>query len=239
MRKLSAHTLLLLAAIMIASIAAMPATLARPEAPTARATGNTGEITISWDRIQGAEYYTVGWINWTQGQELSDKGEDWTSLFHYTTVLGSVTSYTVNGLVGGDNHHAIIRATDEADGRFGGGYSDWSDWSPAVQPEPPALPAPAQPEDGVNLTPPTASGDCSAGQRLDPGRACIWSPENMTIFVINGGAYHNWLVFHNPYLIRLHRIPAHEDFSVAQSAIDGQIIEIETQGSVWVIKRVS
>ena len=68
MRKISAHTLLLLAVIMIASIAAMPATLAKPPAPTARATGNPGEITISWGRIQGAEYYTVGWINWTRGR---------------------------------------------------------------------------------------------------------------------------------------------------------------------------
>ena len=172
MRRLSIHTLLLLAAIMVASIAAMPATLAKPAAPTASATGNPGEMTISWDRVQGAQYYTVGWINWTQGQRLYDADQDWQSLFHYTTVVGSRTSYTVSGLSGGDNHHSIIRATDEAGGRFGGGYSEWSDWSSAVQPA--SLPPPPAPGDAntVTLSRPSTAPDCRVGQRLSAGQSC-------------------------------------------------------------------
>ena len=135
--------LVLVAGLSIAGIAATPAVLTQPAAPTAQVTSDGGEMVISWDSIPGAQFYTVGWVNWTEGEPVSDAGGDWHSLFHYTTVRGSETSYTVKGLNGGDDHHAIIRATD-VDNRFGGGYSGWSGWSAAVQPEPRiiALPVP-------------------------------------------------------------------------------------------------
>ena len=122
---------ILVAALLIAAIAATPATLAQPDGPSVQATSNGGEIVISWDRVSGAQYYTVGWVNWTKGKPVSDAGGDWLSLFHYTTVLGSETSYTVKGLEEGQDHYAIIRATDAggAADRFGGGYSQWSAWS--------------------------------------------------------------------------------------------------------------
>ena len=124
----------LVATLLVAGIAATPAQLASPAAPTVQATGNAGEIVISWNQVPGAQYYTVGWINWTKGQPVSAAGGDWLSLFHYTTVVGSTTSYTVSGLDAGDNYYAIIRATDTGD-RFGGGYSQWSAWSTtAAQP---------------------------------------------------------------------------------------------------------
>lgn len=139
MRKLFRFTppLLLIAIIIMASIAAAPATLAKPEAPTVSATANGGEVVIAWTAVPGAQYYTVGWVNWTEAEPLSDAGEDWLSLFHYTTVPGDRTSYTVKGLNGGEDYYAIIRATDVAGtrGRFGGGYSPFSAWSPsAAQP---------------------------------------------------------------------------------------------------------
>ena len=92
---------------------------------------------ISWNPVPGAQYYTVGWINWTEGKPLLDAGQDWFSLFHYATVLGTETSYTVKGLEGGEDYHANVRATDVAGavGRLGGGWSPLSAWSiPAVQP---------------------------------------------------------------------------------------------------------
>ncbi len=193
MRRLSAHTLLLFVVIIIASIAAMPATLAKPSAPTALATGDPGVIRISWDRIEGAQYYTVGWINWTRGQPVSDAGGDWHSLFHYSTVPGNQTGYTVSGLTGDENHHAIIRATDEADGRFGGGYSEWSGWSSAVQPAP--APQPSSDEATIPGRP-TASAECYVRQTLTPGQACWFRLPNDVVnnvfAVTDGGPYHGW-----------------------------------------------
>ena len=121
----------LLATFALAGIAATPAVLTQPVAPNIQATANGGELEITWDRVPGAQFYTVGWINWTEGKPVLDAGGDWLSLFHYTTVAGHRTSYTVKGQIGGDNHYAIIRATDVSgtSGRFGGGYSTWSSWS--------------------------------------------------------------------------------------------------------------
>ena len=101
----TALTLLLLILVTsIGAVAATPAVLPQPGGPTVQATSNGGEIIISWDRVSGAQYYTVGWVNWTDGKPVSDAGGDWLSLFHYTTVLASETSYTVKGLDGGDDH---------------------------------------------------------------------------------------------------------------------------------------
>ena len=127
---------LLFAIIVIASIAATPAVLVRPDAPQVHTTGSAGEIVIAWSPVPGAQWYTVGWVNWTDAKAVSDSGEDWLHLFTYTTVPGNVSSHVVKGLDGGEDHYAIIRATDVAgvDGRFGGGYSPWSEWSSPAQP---------------------------------------------------------------------------------------------------------
>ena len=119
--------------LMVIQIAATPAVLPKPEAPTVRANQNVGEIVISWNQISGAQYYTVGWVNGTQAKPVSDAGGDWLSHFHYTTVRSDVTSYTVNGLTGGNDYYGIIRVTDN-DARFGGSYSEWSEWSSPAQP---------------------------------------------------------------------------------------------------------
>ena len=128
--------ILLCATIIVASVAATPATLARPDAPRVHATANAGEVVIVWDPVPGAQYHTVGWVNWADAKPLSDSGEDWLHLFTYTTVRGNVTSHIVKGLDGGEDHYAIIRATDVAgnEGRFGGGWSPWSEWSPPAKP---------------------------------------------------------------------------------------------------------
>ncbi len=118
----------LAATLVIAGIAATPAALTQPQPPSVLATASGGEIVISWDRVPGAQYYTVGWINWTKGQPVEAAGGDWLSLFHYTTVVGNRTSYTVRGLDSGDSYYAIVRATDTVN-RFGGAYSEWSVWS--------------------------------------------------------------------------------------------------------------
>ncbi len=164
----------LVATVLVAGVAATPAALPKPGAPTVTGTGNGGEIRISWNRTPGARYYTVGWVNWTDARPVADAGGDWLSMFHYTTVLGSETSYTVNGLDGGDDHYAIMRATDVAGGgaRFGGGYSSWSAWSSSA----------AQPDGqhGAGFCPITGL-PLPDGGYLEVGESINWSDATFTL----------------------------------------------------------
>ncbi len=237
MRRLVKLTpLLLFAIIIIASIAATPAQLAKPDAPTAEATANGGEMTISWDPVPGAQYYTVGWVNWTDAKPISDAGEDWLSQFYYTTVLGSETSYAVKGLDGGDDHYAIIRATDVegvAEGRFGGGWSPFSDWSSPIQPVDHTKPTS---EDATIPGRPTASAECYVGQRLTPGQNCwfqLTPDDDVSIFAVtSSGPYDGWAQLWRDDWFRFFQKPISQSITV-----DGvrHRFKMEKQGSDWVI----
>ena len=165
--------LVLLATFALAGIAATPAVLAKPVAPNIQSTANGGELEITWNRVPGAQFYTVGWINWTEGKPVLDAGGDWLSHFNYTTVAGHRTSYTVKGQIGGDNHFAIIRATDvSGDGRFNGPYSKWSSWSSS----------PAQPagEHGAGFCPITGL-PLPPGGYLSVGDTRRWRDSTFTL----------------------------------------------------------
>ena len=114
--------------LAIISIAAAPAVLATPNAPTAAATSNAGEIVASWQSVAGAQFYTVGWINRNDYQQIGSSG-DWLSAFHYATIPASRTSYTVNGLKAGEEYWTIIGARTT---RVGGDSPSWSAWSGLV-----------------------------------------------------------------------------------------------------------
>ena len=114
--------------LAIISIAAAPAALPTPNAPTAAATSNAGEIVASWQSVAGAQFYTVGWINRNDYQQIGSSG-DWLSAFHYATIPASRTSYTVNGLKAGEEYWTIIGARTT---RVGGDSPTWSAWSGLV-----------------------------------------------------------------------------------------------------------
>ena len=232
----------LLAIIITASIAAAPATLATPGAPTAQATANGGEMTISWNQVPGAQYYTVGWVNWTDAKPISDAGEDWLSQFYYTTVLGSETSYTVKGLDGGDDHYAIVRATDieGAAGRFGGGWSMFSAWSLPVQPAD-FTESSSQPTSEEATIPgrPTASAECYVGQQLTPGQSCWFSDtyENPdpVFAVTNGGPYHGYGQWWFSDGFSFDSTGSHAYLWTIDSV--DHIFEVTRQDSVWVVEQ--
>lgn len=102
--------------------------LPKPAAPTATATGNPGEIRVSWQSVSGARFYTVGWINRDDYNRAQAAG-DWQSAFHYATVLASNTDYTVSGLTAGAQYWTIVGARTA---RFDGDPATWSDWSAGV-----------------------------------------------------------------------------------------------------------
>ena len=102
--------------------------LPKPAAPTATATGNPGEIRVSWQSVSGARFYTVGWIN-RDDYDRAQAAGDWQSAFHYATVLASNTDYTVSGLKAGAQYWTIVGARTA---RFDGDPATWSDWSAGV-----------------------------------------------------------------------------------------------------------
>ena len=119
---------LLFTVICISSIAAMPAVLPTPSAPTAAATTNAGEIRVSWQSLSGSTFYTVGWINRNDYQQIGSSG-DWLSAFHYASIPASRTSYTVSGLKAGEEYWTIVGARTQ---RVGGDAPSWSAWSALV-----------------------------------------------------------------------------------------------------------
>ena len=175
---------LFLAIAVLLAVAAAPGVLNQPAAPLIQSTQNGGELEITWDAIPGAQFYTVGWINWTEGAPVHASGGDWLSLFHYTTVAGDRTSYTVKGQNGGDNHYAIIRATDVGgtSGRFGGGYSTWSAWSSAPA-QPAGHPTPGDPP----ATDCVDDGTCIPIQRIGTFAGSGDSVEH--VFPLQAGVY--------------------------------------------------
>ena len=236
-------SLLLFAIIIVAGIAATPAQLAMPDAPTVRATANGGEMTISWNPVPGAQYYTVGWVNWTDAKPISDAGEDWLSQFHYTTVLGSETSYLVKGLNGGDDHYAIVRATDiegVAAGRFGGGWSPFSAWSSPVQPavQPPGDATQPTSEEAAIPGRPTASAECYVGQRLTPGQTCwfqLTADDVVSIFAVtSGGPYDGWAQIWRDDWFRFFQKPVSQTRTADGTRYR---FKMEKEGSDWVIEQ--
>ena len=135
----------LIATMLVAGIAASPAIPAQPNQPTATATANAGEISIRWNPAAGTQFYTVGWINRNEFQEMQAAGRDWQDAFHYATIPATYTTHLVKGLKPNEGYFAIVGAQTA---RFGANPV-WSTWSPEVttaplQSTPSTLPSPIQ-----------------------------------------------------------------------------------------------
>ena len=120
--------LFLFAVLLIAGVAATPAALPTPTAPTAVATSDAGEIRVAWPPVSGAQFYTVGWINRNDYNRIGSSG-DWLSAFHYATIPSPGTDYTVSGLKSGEEYWTIVGARMA---RVGGEPPSWSAWSGLV-----------------------------------------------------------------------------------------------------------
>lgn len=119
----------LLSLLMLLTVAASPAAPAQPAQPAVVATSNAGEIAISWTPASGAQFYTVGWINRGEFEDMRAAGRDWQDAFHYATIPATYTSHTVSGLKQGGEYFGIVGARTS---RFGGESPVWSSWSTQV-----------------------------------------------------------------------------------------------------------
>ncbi len=90
--------LVLVATLLIAGIAATPATLMAPEQPTVTATDNPGELQVSWNQVPGAQHYTVGYASPDEMNRMADAGRNGLDAFYYVTVEATNTSHTFTGL---------------------------------------------------------------------------------------------------------------------------------------------
>lgn len=148
----------LVVTMLVAGIAAAPATVPAPSAPTVIATANPGELRVNWTHVPGAQFYTVGWINRGEFEEMQAAGRDWRDAFHYATIPATYTSHTVKGVKPDANYFTIVGAQTT---RFGADPA-WSGWSTEVTTTalqtttpvlPPPAPAPAQALPGIILDP--------------------------------------------------------------------------------------
>ncbi len=116
----------IIAALMVAALAAAPAAPAQPNKPIIGVSSNAGEIEVRWHAAAGARFYTVGWVNKDEFEEMRAAGRDWLDAFHFTTIPATYTSHRVSGLKASSDYYAIVGARTT---RFGGEPPVWSPWS--------------------------------------------------------------------------------------------------------------
>ena len=121
--------LALVAALLLATVAAMPAALPTPDRPTATPTANGGELRVSWTAVLGASFYTVGWANLEEYEQIHAEGRNWLDSFHFVTLEAGRTGHTLSGLKPMGKYYVIVGARAE---RFGSTDITWSEWTDLV-----------------------------------------------------------------------------------------------------------
>ena len=125
----SVAILMLVIATLVASIAAMPATLVRPDRPVVAATANAGELFVSWDAVPSAGHYTVGYANLDDLNQMAAAGRNALDAFYYVTIGAANTNHILSGLKPGTGYYVLIGARTK---RFGATDLTWGPWSSEV-----------------------------------------------------------------------------------------------------------
>ena len=103
--------------ILTATLASPPFTVAQdgPPAPAnimAVNGPNPGETIVTWDAVDGANFYRIGWLSRTDYQNA---GDDWLERFAFSEVEDK-TSYTVTRLTPGEYYWFIVASNATRDG---------------------------------------------------------------------------------------------------------------------------
>ena len=120
----------LVATLLTAGVAAMPATLSSPTLPTVMATANPGELLITWDAVPDAQHYTIGYANLDELEQMTEAGRSALDAFYYVTIGAAHTVHTLNGLEPGIDYYVLVGAQTK---RFGADDLVWGPWSSAVR----------------------------------------------------------------------------------------------------------
>lgn len=89
---------------------AMAQSVSAPANQDADHTGTAGEVEVTWDGVDGAYGYRVGWVN---HEDFQRGGGEWLRKFSYAHVPATVRRYVVNGLTGGQEYWFIVASVDE------------------------------------------------------------------------------------------------------------------------------
>ena len=100
----------LVATLLTAGVAAMPATLSSPTLPTVMATANPGELLITWDAVPDAQHFTVGYANLDDLNQMTEAGRNALDAFYYVTIGAAHTAHTLSGLEPGIDYYVLVVA---------------------------------------------------------------------------------------------------------------------------------
>ncbi len=119
----------LIAISLLAGVAATPAVLTTPDTPVVVATGNAGELQVSWNRVPGAQHYTIGYANRDDVNRMGAAGRNWLDAFYYVTIDATYAGHTLRGLKPDTAYYVLIGAQTL---RFGATDLVWGAWASPV-----------------------------------------------------------------------------------------------------------
>ena len=134
--------------------------LAKPAGVSAVDGAVAGTVTVSWDAVDEAAFYRIGWVSADDLTAIRADGQDWLDAFVFSDVANrGQTSYTVLRLAPGVRHAFIVGSINS---RFSA--AAWSEWAylttaagtaqcPAGGGDPPAPQPGATPTPGPSATP--------------------------------------------------------------------------------------
>ena len=69
---------------------------------------NLGEVTITWDGVEGAQYYRIGWAQIDELRAVMDAGRPWTDAFYHVDAKAPTTIRTITGLSPGFDYLFLV-----------------------------------------------------------------------------------------------------------------------------------
>ena len=133
-----------------------------------------GAVTVSWDGVEDAAFYRIGWVASERIAAVQGAGRDWLDAFAFADVanLGQ-TAHTLTELAPGARYAFSIGSLD---GRFGA--ARWSEWGYLTLAEAPAVSCPAD-GGGPTATPapaPTGTPGATPGPEGTPAPTPVATP---------------------------------------------------------------
>ena len=182
LKTLTAALAVVIVALVAAAAGLMPAhaqgSLAAPTGVTAVDGDQPGEVTVSWQAVDGATFYRVGWVAFDDITAVQDAGRHWLDAFAFTDVANyGQTAHQLKGLLPGVRYAFIVGSVNS---RFGiAAWPSWSYLTPAEAPTqcPAGAGNPPEPQDPGPTATPTPDPNATPTPTPDPNVTPTATPE--------------------------------------------------------------